>query len=61
MTVLAGIVATFCEQGPSLQQYFVEKMDDLSFLIVNLPIKIDNLFKTILQPKIKKRLLMQVN
>ena len=45
LTLLAGIVTISCEQGPSLQQYCVEKMDDPSFLIVNLPIKIDSLFK----------------
>ena len=45
LTLLAGIVTISCEQGPSLQQYFVEKIDDPSFLIVNLPIKIDSLFK----------------
>ncbi|CAI8351694.1 MAG: Uncharacterised protein [uncultured Bacteroidota bacterium] len=28
LTLLAGIVTISCEQGPSLQQYFVEKMDD---------------------------------
>ena len=45
ITLLIGIVANSCEQAPSLQQYFVEKMDDSSFLIVNLPIQIDNLFQ----------------
>ena len=45
ITLLMGIVANSCEQAPSLQQYFVEKMDDSSFLIVNLPIQIDNLFQ----------------
>ena len=45
MTMLAGIIFMSCEQGPSLQKYFVEKMDDSSFLIVNLPINIDSLFQ----------------
>ena len=44
LTLLAGIVNISCKQGPSLQQYFVEKMDDPSFLIVNLPINTDSLF-----------------
>ena len=34
-----------CEQGPSLQQYFVEKMEDPSFLILNLPIQLDSIFQ----------------
>ena len=45
MTLLIGIIVNSCEQAPSLQQYFVEKMDDSSFLIVNLPIQIDSYFK----------------
>lgn len=45
LTLLIGITTLSCEQGPSLQQYFVEKMDDPSFLIVNLPIQIDSLFQ----------------
>ena len=45
MTMLAGIIFMSCEQSPSLQKYFVEKMDDSSFLIVNLPINIDSLFQ----------------
>ena len=45
MTLLMGIVTNSCEQAPSLQQYFVEKMEDSSFLIVNLPIQIDSLFQ----------------
>ena len=45
ITLIIGIVTNSCEQAPSLQQYFVEKMDDSSFLIVNLPIQIDSLFQ----------------
>ena len=45
MTLLIGIIVNSCEQAPSLQQYFVEKMDDSSFLILNLPIQIDSYFK----------------
>ena len=45
MTLLIGIIVNSCEQAPSLQQYFVEKMDDSSFLILNLPIQIDSLFQ----------------
>jgi len=44
LTLLVGIVTISCKQRPSLQQYFVEKMDDPSFLIVNLPINTDSLF-----------------
>lgn len=43
--LLIGVITFSCEQAPSLQQYFVEKMDDPSFLIVNLPIQIDSLFQ----------------
>lgn len=45
MTLLIGIIVNSCEQATSLQQYFFEKMDDSSFLILNLPIHIDSLFQ----------------
>tara|TARA_B100001059_G_scaffold55488_1_gene50303 strand:- start:1624 stop:2196 length:573 start_codon:yes stop_codon:yes gene_type:complete len=45
ITLFIGIVTNSCEQAPSLQQYFVEKMDDSSFLIVNLPLQIDSLLQ----------------
>lgn len=45
LILIIGITTFSCEQGPSLQQYFVEKMYDPSFLIVNLPIQIDSLFQ----------------
>jgi len=49
--LLIGILSISCKQGPSLQQYFVEKMDDPSFLIVNLPLPLDSLFKKDLTPQ----------
>lgn len=51
LTLLTGIVFFSCESSPSLQQYFVEKMDDSSFLIVNLPINLDSLFTQEITPK----------
>ena len=33
-----------CGKKPSLQSYYVNKMDDSSFLIVNLPLRLDSLF-----------------
>jgi hypothetical protein len=45
LTMLTGSLMISCEQGPSLQQYFVEKMEDPSFLIVNLPIQLDSIFQ----------------
>ena len=44
ITMLAGLLFISCGQGPSLQQYFVEKMDDSAFLIVNIPLNLDSLF-----------------
>tara|TARA_A100001015_G_scaffold193611_1_gene215776 strand:+ start:1317 stop:1622 length:306 start_codon:yes stop_codon:yes gene_type:complete len=44
VSLLAVVLFINCTQGPTLQSYFVEKMDDPSFLIVNLPFKLDKLF-----------------
>lgn len=44
-TMLTAFLFTSCEQGPTLQTYFVQKMEDPAFLIVNLPFKLDNLLK----------------
>lgn len=43
-----------CENQPSLQTYFVEKMEDPSFLIVNLPFQLENIFdKTLTEEDMK--------
>ena len=44
VSLLAVVFFVNCTQGPTLQSYFVEKMDDPTFLIVNLPFKFDKLF-----------------
>ncbi len=44
-TMLTAFLFISCEQGPTLQTYFVEKMEDPAFLIVNLPFKLENLLK----------------
>ena len=44
VSLLAVVLFVNCTQGPTLQSYFVEKMDDPTFLIVNLPFKLDKLF-----------------
>lgn len=51
MSLLIGILISSCKQGPSLQHYFVEKMDDSSFLIVNIPLALDSLFSNNLTPQ----------
>jgi hypothetical protein len=33
-----------CDKQPSLQSYFVEKLEDPSFLIVNIPFQLENIF-----------------
>lgn len=52
--LLVVILTISCKQGQSLQQYFVEKMEDSSFLIVNLPLALDSLFKNNLTPQEQK-------
>jgi len=44
LALFAALLFVSCEQGPTLQSYFVKKMDDPSFLIVNLPFKLERLF-----------------
>ena len=44
VSLLVVVLFVNCTQGPTLQSYFVEKMDDPTFLIVNLPFKLDKLF-----------------
>jgi|SRR6056300_89796 hypothetical protein len=44
VSLMAVVLFVSCTQGPTLQSYFVEKMDDPNFLIVNLPFKLDQLF-----------------
>lgn len=38
-----------CSSKPSLQQYFVEKMDDSSFLVVNVPLNLNSMYTDSLQ------------
>jgi len=49
--LLIGIVLVSCDKKPSLQSYYVDKMDDSSFLIVNLPLQLDSLFSDDLSSK----------
>ena len=49
--LLIGIVVVSCDKKPSLQSYYVDKMDDSSFLIVNLPLQLDSLFSDDLSSK----------
>ena len=45
-----------CNSKPSLQKYFVEKMDDSSFLVVNIPIKLQELYTSDLSKQEAKTL-----
>ena len=42
--LVVGILFISCEKTASIQSYFVSKMDDSSFFIVNLPIQLDSFF-----------------
>ena len=43
--LILGTVTSSCNKKVSLQSYYVDKMEDASFLIVNLPFKLESLFK----------------
>ena len=43
--LILGIVTSSCNNKVSLQSYYVDKMEDASFLIVNVPFKLESLFK----------------
>jgi len=49
--IMATILLISCDQRPTLQSYYVEKMEDSSFLIVNLPFELKDLFKNDLTPE----------
>lgn len=42
-TMLTAFLFSSCEQRLTLQTYFVQKLEDPAFLIVNLPFKVNNL------------------
>ena len=51
ISLVVGTLFVSCGKIPSLQSYYVEKMDDASFFIVNLPLQLDSLFANNLTPK----------
>ncbi|MEK9614328.1 MAG: DUF4252 domain-containing protein, partial [Flavobacteriaceae bacterium] len=42
--LLIAVGLSSCNQSPSLQGYYVEKLEDPSFLIVNIPVQLKTLF-----------------
>ena len=54
LVLLIAVGLTSCNQSPSLQGYYVEKLEDPSFLIVNIPIELNSLFNEDLTLKEKK-------
>ena len=38
-------VTSSCNKRVSLQSYYVDKMEDASFLIINVPFKLESFFK----------------
>ena len=42
--LVVGMLFVSCEKTASIQSYFVSKMDDSSFFIVNLPIQLNSFF-----------------
>jgi hypothetical protein len=51
ISLVVGTLFVSCGKSPSLQSYYVEKMDDASFFIINLPIQLDSLFANNLTAK----------
>lgn len=49
-----------CSSQPSLQKYFIEKMEDPAFLVVNLPINLQELFSEELNQE-EKAILQSIN
>lgn len=43
--LILGLVTSSCNKRVSLQSYYVDKMEDASFLIVNIPFKLESFFK----------------
>ena len=44
LLLCSGTLLTSCTKSSSLQSYYVDKMEDASFLIINLPFQLESLF-----------------